>query len=85
MIDKNAEISIYGNRIEVSCEKEKFTFEFDCTDAVTVLGRNKVNVYFGGEVFQIKGSKSFNGLKHVNIFNRYVNGKKGENNEFLGL
>lgn len=84
-IDKNAEISLYGNRIEVSCKKEKFTFEFDVTDAVTVLGRNKVNVYFGGEVFQIKGSKSFNGLKYVNIFNRYANGKKGENNEFLGL
>ena len=58
----------------------------DETSAVTVLGRNKVNIYFKDHVYQLKGSKRFNALKYVNIFNRYKNICEGnEHGKFLGL
>lgn len=85
-IEKNAKISLYGNKIIINGEKTNMEFNFDTTSAVTVLGRNKVNIYFDGRIYQLKGDKRMNGLKYVNIFNRYVNIKKGDTNgKFLGL
>ena len=61
-------------------------FAFGEIDAVTVLGRNKLNVYHGGKIYQFKGDKRFNALKYVHIFHRYKNLQKGEGNgKFLGL
>ena len=52
---------------------------------VTVLGRNKINVYYQDKVYQIKGDKRMNALKYVNLFNRYKNIVGGASDEFLGL
>ncbi len=61
-------------------------FPFDEVWAVTILGKNKLNIYFDGKVYQIKGEKRFNALKYVNFYNRFKNIKKGEEcGEFLGL
>jgi hypothetical protein len=85
-ICKNAAIRLYGDRIELDTENEKLVFVYDKTLAVTVLGRNKLNVYNGGKVYQIKGSKRFNALKYVHVYNRYKNTKKGDENvKFLGI
>ena len=46
----------------------------------------KLNVYFGKQVFQLKGGKRFNALKYVHIYNRYKNIIRGDiNGKFLGL
>ena len=83
---ENAEILLFGDRIEIDGDKDKIIFPFESTNAVTVLGRNKCNIYFGGKVYQLKGDKRFNALKYVNIYNRCKNILKGEENEqFLGL
>ena len=38
------------------------------------------------EIFQLKGSKRFNGLKYVNFIHRWKNIRKGEPyDQFLGL
>ena len=51
-----------------------------------MLGKNKLNIYVGKRVFQLKSDKRFNALKYVNIFYRYQQIKKGDKNgEFLGL
>jgi hypothetical protein len=51
-----------------------------------VLGRNKLNMYCGGQIFQLKGSKRFNAVKYMHLFHRYKNLKRGnENEQFLGL
>ena len=51
-----------------------------------VLGKNKLNIYDGKEIFQLKGSKRFNALKYVNFFHRYKNQTAGEQGgQFLGL
>ena len=56
---------------------------FDETTAVTVLGKNKLNIYHGGKIYQLKGSPRFCALKFVHIFTRYTNVVKGENYALL--
>ena len=57
-----------------------------CSVDVVVLGKNKVNLYDGNEVLQLKGSKRFNALKYVNFFHKFKNSKEGKTNgKFLGL
>ena len=76
-------VALYGNRITLD---DDLVFSFDETSAVTVLGRNKVNIYYKDHVYQLKGGKRFNALKYVNIFNRYKNICEGnEHGKFLGL
>lgn len=85
-LDKRAKITLYGDRIEMDVNGEKMLLSHDETLAVTVLGRNKLNIYFGAKIYQIKGSKRFNALKYVHIYHRYKNIKKGEeSSSFLGL
>lgn len=85
LIDKSAKIELYGNRIVID-GAQKLEFLFDETDAVTVLGKNKANIYYCGRIYQLKGDKRFNALKYVNIFNRYNNVRKGNTNgKFLGI
>lgn len=80
---ENACIELFGDRIVINGER---IFEFDKTLAVTILGRNKLNIYYGGKIYQLKSGKRFNAVKYVNIFNRFMNVKKGdEGAAFLGL
>lgn len=85
VIAKMAKIILFPNRIEVECESQKFVFDFEKTEAVTVLGRNKANVYYDGKVYQFKGNERMNALKYVHFFNRYKNTHGGEDDGFLGL
>ena len=86
LIDGNAEISLYGDAIRIKTSSDNFDFVFDNCSAVTILGKNKVNIYHDGNIYQLKGAKSFNGLKYVHMFNRYSNVKKGDPyGSFLGL
>ena len=72
--------------IEDADGKVSYFFSFNDIGAVTVLGRNKLNIYRGEDIFQIKGGKRFNALKYVQIYHRYKNIRKGEPYaEFLGL
>lgn len=84
---EDAAISLYGNRIEIySGTETKLVFNFEETDAVSVLGRNKLNIYHKGKVYQFKGGKRFNALKYVHIYYRFKNITTGDENEqFLGL
>ena len=85
-IAKKAKISLYGDRIELSYNDTTRTFSFDEASAVTVLGKNKLDIYYGDEIYQISPPERFSGLMYVHIFNRYQNIKKGNlNGTFLGL
>ena len=76
-------VTLKGDRITVGND---LVFDFDETDAVTMLGKNKVNIYYKDKVYQLKGNERFNGLKYVNVFNRYKNIREGnEDVKFLGL
>ena len=81
LLNKAATVRLYGDRITVDGHE----FSFDETSAVVVLGKNKLTLYSGNDIFQLKGSKRFNALKYVNFFHSYQNAKAGKNDEFLGL
>ena len=86
LISQNAKMTLFGNRIHIGMQNEDIIFSFDETSAVTILGKNKLDVYEGKKIYQIKGTKRFNALKYVHIYNRYKNIVKGEEDvKFLGL
>ena len=85
VLDKNAKISLYPNRIEVKCASQEIIVDFATAEAVTVLGKNKINVYANGKVYQIKGDVRMNALKYVHFFNRYKNLLNADESGFLGL
>ena len=50
------------------------------------MGRNKLNIYHGEKLYQLKSGKRFNALKYVNIYYRHKNVSRGDNDgKFLGL
>lgn len=88
VIDKEATLELYGDKmiVSVSGKPEPFVFDFDSTAAVTILGKNKLNLYSGKVVYQIKGDKRFCALKYINFFHRYKNIISDvENASFLGI
>lgn len=87
ILHKKASICLYGDRITVNENTDGvYTFPFGEISAITVLGKNKLNIYHNKQVFQIKGSKRFNALRYVNLCYRHKNILKGEQHgEFLGL
>lgn len=84
---EEASISLYGDRIVIDETREDaLTLPFSELEALSVLGRNKLNIYHGEKLYQLKGGKRFNALKYVNIYYRHKNISKGdENGKFLGL
>ncbi len=82
LLKKEAVLRLYGDRITLD-DRE---YPFEALGAVVVLGKNKVNLYTGNEVLQLKGDKRFNALKYVNFFHKYKNTKSGDTHgKFLGL
>ena len=87
VLRKAAELSLYGDRVVIDEGREaELTLAFADMTAVSVLGRNKLNIYYGSSVYQFKGSKRFNALKYVHFYYRHKNITRGElDNHFLGL
>ena len=81
LLAEDASVSLYGNRIQAG----QMTLFFEDIQVVTVLGKNKVNVYHADAVYQFKGGKRFNGVKYMNLFYRYKNQKSGKDSDFLGM
>ena len=82
LIKENADIELYGDRFVFG----DLVLPFDEISVVTVLGKNKLNVYHGEKLYQLKSGKRFNALKYVNIFYHYMNIAKGDpDGKFLGL
>ena len=86
LIAEKCRVELYGDRISVSHDGISEVFPFSECTAVTVLGRNKVDIYHANEIYQLKGGKEMNAIKFVHFYNRFRNiGKGDENVKFLGL
>lgn len=92
LLGKGAKMSLFVDKIVIN----EVEYPFDQVLGLTVLGKNKLNVYHDGRILQLKGSKRFCALKYVNFYNHYKNitnthnalTSKEENSngrEFLGL
>ena len=86
-VEKTVEMALYPDRITLKKdEKTVLDMPYSEISVMTVLGRNKLNVYFGDKVWQMKGDKRFNALKYVHFYHRYKNIAEGDaENTFLGL
>ena len=82
VINKNANITLYFNKIVIDGKE----YNFDEISAITVLGKNKLNIYLENKLYQLKGNQRFNAIKYVNIYNRFNNKtKEFAHGKFLGL
>lgn len=86
-IAETATASLYGDRIEVSYgDGSLLSLPFSEVTAISALGRKKINVYLGKQVYQLAGGERFCGLKYVNFYYKHKNILKGEKyGSFLGL
>ena len=79
---EDAPVRLFGNRIELG----DLVLPFEEISTVTVLGKNKLNIYHTEKLYQLKSDKRFNALKYVNLFYRSKNIMRGEpDGKFLGL
>lgn len=86
LLEKNAAICLFGNRIVISRPHGELILPFDKISVISVLGRNKLNIYIDDKIYQFKGGKRFNALKYVNIYYHCKSVKEGQTDgEFLGL
>ena len=87
LLKKEASALLYGDRIELKEGDEIIrVLPFADCDVLTVLGRNKLNIYSGDDVLQLKSGKRFNALKYMNFYHRCRNIMGGtEDDKFLGL
>ncbi len=84
---KKAALALYGDRVVIDEGTEReLSLPFEELSTVTVLGRNKLNLYHGETIYQLKGDKRFNALKYVQICARSKNIARGDfDDKFLGL
>lgn len=85
---KKATVSVYNDRYTIKGKEFDISIPFETISATSVLGKNKLNIYIGSEIYQLKPVyKSFNALKYMNIYYHSTNIKKGviENAKLLGI
>ena len=85
VIFENATVSLYTDRVTVSSGAQTEEILFDGAASFAVLGKNKLNMYVGKRILQLKGSPRFNALKYVHIYFKHKQSKGEKNGEFLGL
>ncbi len=83
---KDASLSLFGDRVVFALRGEMLTLPFDEVRAVAVCGKNKLNIYHGDKLYQVKGGHRFNAVKYAHLYYRYRHLLKGEHDEqFLGF
>jgi hypothetical protein len=85
---KNINFSVYNDRFFIDSENYCQEIYFKDISAVSVLGRNKLNIYVGSNIVQVKSkNKRFNAVKYMNIYYHASNMAKGvsENDKLLGI
>ena len=81
-----AEAALFADKITAKLPDSTLILPFSELLGATVLGRNKLNLYYRNKTIQFKGEKRFNALKYMNLFYIYKNAEKGEKyGKFLGI
>ena len=87
LLRRGCDVALYGDRIVIDEGTEReLCLPIEELSTVTVLGRNKLNLYHGEQIYQLKGDKRFNALKYVQLCARSKNIARGDfDDKFLGL
>ena len=84
--DTDAVLSVFRDRFEVKTGDGVDVYPFAEVYSATVLGRNKLNIYVGNQIFQFSWDKHFNPVKYLNLFFHAVGKERGYDHDgFLGL
>ncbi len=82
---KNVTLQLYGNFVKVEADGTQTVWMFEDIAGVAVMGRNKLNINVGEDLYQFKGDKHFNALKYMQIWYQYKNLNGGAQNGFIGI
>ncbi len=85
---KRACLRVYGDRLECEQDGRTTVLRYEDIGVVTVLGKNKLNLYHADKLYQISPLEpGFNGLKVMQLYYRHINQIKEDNSheQFLGL
>jgi hypothetical protein len=87
LLRQRCAVALYGDRIVLDEGTEReLCLPIEELSTVTVLGRNKLNLYHGEQIYQLKGDKRFNALKYVQLCARSKKIARGDfDDKFLGL
>ena len=86
VLRETASIALYGDRIVIDEGKPNELLLSFSDSPVTLLGKNRLNIYHEDKVYQIKGDFHFNALKYLNFYNRWKNIAQGTPEAtFLGM
>ena len=66
-------------------ETTGFIFEFDKIEAITLVGKKKMNFYYDNKTYQVFKNKRINLLKYMHMFYVLKNKKEGISDGFIGI
>ena len=81
----DGKIEMYGTYLKFSNEKDELVIKFDEIDAITMVGKKKMNIYVGDKTYQIFKTSKTNLLKYLHMYYIIKNKKTGGNYAFLGI
>ncbi len=81
----NGKFRIFSNSFEIETMKKTFIFEFEHIEAVTYLGKKKMNIYYNGETYQVFNKVNSNFIKYVHMYYVLKNIQDSKENNFIGL
>ncbi|MDO5444086.1 MAG: 1-acyl-sn-glycerol-3-phosphate acyltransferase [Eubacteriales bacterium] len=84
----NSEVSLYGDRIEISAPDSQVILLFDDIKAMACIADHKLNIFYKDKLYQLRGDPRFNALKYCNLYYHAKYLKEHVNDgefQFLGL
>lgn len=75
----------YGDKMHFELAKMSMDFKFDDIEAMSILGKKKMNFYVEGKTYQFFGDKRINMIKYLTAFYLIKNRKRGNDDGFMGL
>ena len=76
---------LYNNCLKFVLDKEELTLSFDDINAITLLGRMKMNIYYKDIVYQVYNDRRTNLIKYMHVFYIIKNKERGIENGFIGI
>lgn len=78
-------MKMYGSYFEFENQDKKIKINFDEVEAITMVGKKKMNIYVGDKTYQVFKTSKTNLLKYLHMFYVIKNKKMGGNYAFLGI
>lgn len=90
VLARGATLSLEWDRVSVQKGEFSMALPYPEVVAMSVLGKNKLNIYTHDHTYQVKGDKRFNALKYMNIYYHFAHQlhkfkEEDADGEFLGL